>query len=478
MASWLKAIKLEWLLFGLVFVSHAYFYNSGGWNQNARLDGIFAFVEPGTPDYLSFRINRFLPDPSGGVNTGDWARSGESYYSNKAPGTQLLGIPVYFMLFHIEQVLGLDPAALDVTVFNSYVINLFVSVLWTALATVALFMAAGDRRTEDALWIAAVYGFATLAFPFDTQLWGHTTAAAMCLIGYHFLRSGRLVFSGLMLGAALMVDYLAAISMALALGFLVYQRARPEKIGRFVLGAMPGTLALLAYQKACFGGWLTTATSMSNPMVIGGGTDGGLFGDFSPAVILKLLLSVDRGLLVYSPVLGFSLYGAYLMIQRAETREWAWLCVANIVCVMLMLAGFPGWHGGWSSGPRYMISTLPFWCFLLPRLSELDRSWRAPFYGAFALSAFNMLVIAAVTPLAPNTFENPLYGALYEKFMAGELAVVRFGVRLFTSPEEAGHTAFNLGSWVLGLPFNLLSLVPWLVSIGAGFHYLRRRIRS
>ena len=85
------------VLFGL-----AYFFSSGSWNQNARLDAIYAFVESG-PDQYGFRINRFLFDPMRGLNTGDWARVDSNYYANKAPGTILLGILVYAPLHWFEK---------------------------------------------------------------------------------------------------------------------------------------------------------------------------------------------------------------------------------------------------------------------------------------------------------------------------------------------------------------------------------------
>ncbi|MCB0150355.1 MAG: hypothetical protein KDE01_22240, partial [Caldilineaceae bacterium] len=52
-------------------------------NQNSRLNMVFAVVEDGT-----FQIDRYVS------NTVDYAKVGEHYYSDKAPGVALLGIPV------------------------------------------------------------------------------------------------------------------------------------------------------------------------------------------------------------------------------------------------------------------------------------------------------------------------------------------------------------------------------------------------
>jgi len=53
-------------------------------NQNSRLDMVVAVVDDGT-----FQIDKYVE------NTVDYAKVGEHYYSDKAPGAAFLGIPVY-----------------------------------------------------------------------------------------------------------------------------------------------------------------------------------------------------------------------------------------------------------------------------------------------------------------------------------------------------------------------------------------------
>jgi hypothetical protein len=40
----------------------------------------------------TFRIDNFYQNPERGLETGDWAKSGEHFYSNKAPGASMLGV--------------------------------------------------------------------------------------------------------------------------------------------------------------------------------------------------------------------------------------------------------------------------------------------------------------------------------------------------------------------------------------------------
>src|SRR5207302_8294294 len=56
----------------------------GDWNQSSRLDLVLAIV-----DDHSLTIDRYAE------NTGDYAYFEGHYYSDKAPGTALLGVPAY-----------------------------------------------------------------------------------------------------------------------------------------------------------------------------------------------------------------------------------------------------------------------------------------------------------------------------------------------------------------------------------------------
>src|ERR1041384_1176877 len=76
--------RLSWAIFSLLFVSYAYFYQAGGWNENTRFDWVRAIVDDHT-----LAIDRYHE------NTGDKARFGGHYYSDKAPGLSFVAVPVY-----------------------------------------------------------------------------------------------------------------------------------------------------------------------------------------------------------------------------------------------------------------------------------------------------------------------------------------------------------------------------------------------
>ena len=67
------------LIAAVTFISYAYFYEGGGWNQNSRFDLVRAITQEHT-----LRIDEYHQ------NTQDKAFDRGHYYSDKAPGVALL----------------------------------------------------------------------------------------------------------------------------------------------------------------------------------------------------------------------------------------------------------------------------------------------------------------------------------------------------------------------------------------------------
>jgi hypothetical protein len=468
----LLAQRVPVMLFATVFAAHAYFYNGVAWNQSARFDPIYSFVEPGTPDMGSFRINRFVAYPNP-PNTGDWALYEGKYYSNKAPGGTFLGIPVYSVIFYLEKAMGLAPRSFKVAVFNAYLLNLWLSVFWSSLGAVFLFRLLW--RTvgfcqRDALFGALVYAFGTLVFPFDSQLWGHCTAAAFLILGLVCLvkdGSWSALFAGTFLGMSMLTEYLALASLPLALLFVICQRKRPVEIAFLVIGTIPPVACLLLYQKLLFGGWFTTAVALSNPILAGAN-----FHLFSPRIFWGLVLSLNRGVLVFMPILGIAVLNALCRPLDARHRWFFLLCVSNVAAYFYAISSYSGWDGGNATGPRYLIVALPFFCLLLPPLSEIRLALRIVVAGLAAWSFFNMLVIVTVNPMVFSNIRNPLYGELYYRFFRGQFSAQEGPFYIFNalSPEQARSGVFNLGR-LLHLP-SAISVLPLLAFLAVAISFL------
>ena len=92
--------KRALLISAVLFVSYAFFYGGGGWNQNSRFDLMRAIIEQGT-----LRIDAYHQ------NTGDKAFFQGHYYSDKAPGLALLGVPIVAAVRPLLRAARVDPAS-------------------------------------------------------------------------------------------------------------------------------------------------------------------------------------------------------------------------------------------------------------------------------------------------------------------------------------------------------------------------------
>ena len=240
-----------------LFLSYAYFYQAGGWNQNSRFDLVRAIVEQGT-----LRIDAYHH------NTRDKAIARGHYYSDKAPGLALAGVPVAAAVMPL---LG-DSSGPSYVVWLSYWLTVALAALPTAAGATLLYRVA--RRfgaDEPGAYVAAlVFGLATPAWAYATLLFGH--ALATCLLIAAFAASMRLgddkgrrrdvlVAGGLGFAAgwAAITEYTTAIPALLIAGLAVTQIwsggwSRRVRVAAAITGAALVPLAALAlYNQAAFG---------------------------------------------------------------------------------------------------------------------------------------------------------------------------------------------------------------------------------
>ena len=423
----------------LVFALGAWFYNGWGWNQTARYDPIWAFVEPG-PNRWTVRIDDFVTDPVAGLNTGDWARNadhGPHYYSNKAPGTTFLGIPFYFALYHVERVLGVAPTEIGPVLVNAYLIHLWVTVLPVALSAAFFFalLRRLGRHPHEAYALTVLLYCGTLLWPFSTMLWGHTTAAALvvgslwCLVAGG---AGRAVAAGFLAGAAVLTDYAA---MPFAGSLVLAALALPERrrdAPAVVLGGLGPLLVFLAYQGVLFGSPLTLASSYSPAEMIGDSDFLGLFQAPDWSAIWGLTFSPVRGLFFFMPALALGLLT--LRARVPDDHRWlVWLAAGNVAAVFLMNLSFNAWQGGVTTGARYQIVALPFWVLLVALLPR-GRRLTAALVALGAVSILNMGVIAATSPMAPDGLRGSPLLFVWAKLSG----VVQVDLGLAAAPEPGG----------------------------------------
>lgn len=210
---------------------------------------------------------------------------------------------------------------------------------------------------------AAVFALGTSQWSTSSRaLWQHgplilVYAVALLACSGPQVRWGEDLLAGVALGGAVLIRQTAVLALGAMVGGALLARA-PGRAGRLLVGASGPVALLMAYNLWAYG-------QLGNPY-----TTQYLEG-FRPSAeaLVGLLASPSRGLLVFSPVLGFALHGLVLA-GREGSRPWLDRVVATyLVAHWLALAAWPRWDGGHSYGPRMMSDVLPF---LVPYLA---RSW-------------------------------------------------------------------------------------------------------
>ncbi len=465
--------RLQLLVFALSFVTFAWFHQGGGWNQNARFAEVRALVEEGRlaiddymiyhpgegrklvrsrvvrgefvfenvrhqlswgdwrnvgtaakPDWQQLTVNDAPLDPAAtmvvigeGTCTGDVGVAPDGHFHpNKPPGSSLLAVPPYFVLFHLERWLGCDPDDWWIMSVNAWLCSALTVGLASALGVVLVLRLAAQffpGHPGAALGAALACGFGTTFFPFGTLMFDHNLTAVLLLASFSAARNGRPFYAGVWAGVAAVTNYLAAIPGAMFGVWLLFRRGTrnaergmsgaergmpneeknqfagatnppleiqnsefkiqnsPRRLHwcaalRFTLGVLPCLAVLLAYNAAAFGSPFALNTSFQNPA----------FKEIAPAFLgmftapswfaaVAITVSPWRGVFVLSPVLIAAVACLFTRWKTDRLIAERGLILGCAAFFFLVNICFNGFHGGFAAGPRYLIPALPFVCIFL-----------------------------------------------------------------------------------------------------------------
>lgn len=295
----------------------------------------------------------------------------------------LLTVPIYAL----PVLLGMD-----ITWENLILLSHISASAIVALTGVVLYLLLKKHLLPDSkdskkiTLILVTYLFGTVNFAMISQsLWQHGAVQLLTLLGLLALLNGikgrsafQLGLAGLCLSLAVLSRPTAAL-FAILLSLLILLAHKDSlmqslKASMYLsLGVVPALLFFLWYNQVYFIG-------LENQ-----GYAGQLFSSwFSPFPegFLGTWLSPSKGILIYSPILIFSLIGFYKAYKHRELEHRSLYLISGLIvlCHTLLMGKWKHWYGGFSFGYRLTSDALPFFMVLLvpflqsalyPRLQKL-----------------------------------------------------------------------------------------------------------
>lgn len=439
----------------------AFFTPSATWSPMTRFGLTHAVAEHGSLDLGAWS-----------AATGDRARVGDRWLSDKAPFPALLAVIPYTLTRTLHRLLGRDAPSFEaesrggipavrVTLDESARQLLYASSVGVSGLA---FMSFGlllrifllrrfDERTSFVAVTCTCLG--TSLFPYATSFYGHVPAA-MCLLAAIVCidmraKTQRYELAGACLVGAVGCEYISLFP-ALILGLHALlagpSDTRLVRLRALLLGASPVAIVLLAYHQIAFGApWRTGYAFLRDPTFVAG-HQRGLMGISLPSIdaLFGLLLSPQRGLLWVAPISLLGILGLvhWLRLQRSsDTTSIAF--IAAFIALILANAGYYMWWGGASAGPRHLVPMLSALALGIAHL------WQHK-HGPLVILPVACTSIAISVAFAAIGLEAPESGNLLTDFLLP---------RLLRGEISSLPSATNLGL-LLGLPATL-SLAPWLV---------------
>jgi len=312
------------------------------------------------------------------------------------------------------------------TLFDGFLLS-FANIPFVILALVVL-----DKllRRFGVPWVFAAIcllglGLGTLAWRYACYGFSEGMQMGLLMVTVYALirRTPRLIIAGGIAFAWLFLVkqvYIAYVPVLFV--YLITRREElRERIRKSALFLLPLILA------GAFDLWLNFVR-FGNPFESGYGREAGQFHLTQIWWTVPALLgSLNKGLLIYCPVLvlGFFGWGAFARRHQAEAA----LCGALIIENLLIAAAWHQWEGGWCWGPRFLVPLIPLW--LLPA-AFLYESWRS---GKLRWAIATVVIVSAVTQIP---------GVLVAD---REIHMIKEG--LLTAAEQTAAPSDYVAAWIL-----------------------------
>jgi hypothetical protein len=307
-------------------------------------------------------------------------------YSDKAPGLAVLEIPA------AEAVdVGANPqvwGSHDLRLWGARLLSVGICFLLCTFLVGRI--SEGLAPGYGALALVG-FGLGTLVEPLAATGFGEDATAAFLFAAFVLAWRRRLFSAGLVAGAAVLVDYGAALAVVVLAVYVAVVARRG--LLRFVAGGLPAALLLAGYDWAAFGApWHLSYSYIDN--LYASAQRGGFFGIGTPHLAASYeVFAGPGGLLVASPIVVMAAAGLWLLARERPAE--AVVCAVTAAVYILLDCGYFLPYGGVSPGPRFLVPGLPF---LALGIGPAARRWPRATVTSAVVSVVTMTAITLEWP--------------------------------------------------------------------------------
>ncbi len=284
------------------------------------------------------------------------------------------------MTFYSERITKLSAIVFEL------ICNRLVVCVWVALNRF------GCKQADS---LALVFGASTLVLSVANIPNNHLGGLIFIPLAWYFAygKNNNTPASGISAALSIIARPTNIMSFMALVGFVFVMK---KDLKKFILWAIPIFLLLLLYNFLMFDSPFKTGYSLMFKHL--DGTDVGIFELFifdlgMVSNFFAFLISPNRGIFFFSPVLIFSLLGLKKIFENADelANMVKFMCGA-ILLTILLFSSWAFWTGGLRYGYVVVLDIVPYFIFLISYVSEEIFGNKRMFYAFVFLSIISFSI--------------------------------------------------------------------------------------
>jgi hypothetical protein len=323
-------------------------------------------------------------------------------------GTAIVTFPLYVIFYVYLKLTEYLSLPIDLTSVSFEVHRLFFEKLAgsiTTAFTVSIFYLSLRLKFKRGLSLVTtfIFAFATNTWMTSSQgLWQHGISnLALVSTIFCLLRANRatkhhrnkwLILAGIACGLLPGIRPTSAVYTIAAIIYSVFTYGWQAIFLLWgLITAVPSIVWNLYYFNNLVGGYSSSHFFSESPYS---------FNNFIESS-LGTLISPGRGLLIFSPIVVYSVLGAYQLCQRKYNQDDKLIACMSVAGFILLFSYFfyHFWWAGHSYGPRFMTDILPIFCYLISYYLENVFPRLLPNYKIISFHLFVFITLGLFSTL-------------------------------------------------------------------------------